>query len=80
MREVPVSVADVVHVVGIGYSAVRRWSTEGRAVGGLTFYVHYRVVSFHAPCCAPLLPLFVVQVLRAGQPLSLCVGSAGVRS
>jgi hypothetical protein len=30
-----------------------------RAVGGLIFYAHYRVVSFHAPCCAPLLPLFV---------------------
>jgi hypothetical protein len=36
------------------YGAVLR-----RGVGGLVFSVHYRVVSFHAPCCAPLLPLFV---------------------
>jgi hypothetical protein len=32
-----------------------------RAVGGLVFSVHYRAVSFHAPCCAPLLPRFVIQ-------------------
>jgi hypothetical protein len=30
-----------------------------RAVGGLVFYLHWRALSFHAPCCAPLLPLFV---------------------
>jgi hypothetical protein len=33
--------------------------------------VHYRVVSFHAPCCAPLLPLFVTRqclTLKAAAP------------
>jgi hypothetical protein len=40
-------------------NAVVKWTMQ--TVLDLTdvFSVHYRVVSFHAPCCAPLLPLFV---------------------